>query len=554
MIDNAKNSSIGDKARTIQFCSGTFVFSNTIIIDQDIKIRGMGSNQTDFVFKVSDGNASCIRIMGKPVSKSDYSPTMRSNTYSYEKADCFYGFDEEYGLPVNGPCDPPNYCTDDRYIAGTNEISISNTQDFNVNGGDLIFIAGGIYSDYGGNVIDLGRFYTTNGVLANNKISLSTPLEQGFDLSYCTYDSYFGTPKITLIPKGTGGIENLAIFRDWGSNNTLGRGGNIRVDNFANGINISGIKSSFCTGAHIQIDRNSYGIQVTGNYCSRAWDRGPGGHGYGVECSGTSSNCYIYNNILEELRHAMLVQYGAYRNTFSYNYARGSDATELWFIKPGDIQIHGGWAYENIFKNNLIEKIWMDCWCPSSFIPGSHISNGPGNRILGNITTKISDTDPQADLIQSGNVESNSLYQSYGSVQKIRHEFGPIKTVSAPMPNIICPRSSNSDDTTGLNLRLSSHSLTPQGQGIFFRAFPNPATDNLNIEIRFKETNSRGKGNLQIKLIDSFGKTLINASGKMSNQSDIFYKSMSIKDFPHGLYILVIDYDGKILTEKIVIN
>ena len=106
------------------------------------------------------------------------------------------------------------------------------------------------------------------------------------------------------------------------------------------------------TAKHGVFVSKSHKIEVSGNYINSAQNYGTGGFGYGVILEDGTSNCYVYNNALENLRHHLLIQSGACRNIIAYNYnvnASIADPTPLT-----DVAVHGHMAHHNLFEGNII--------------------------------------------------------------------------------------------------------------------------------------------------------------------------------------------------------
>ena len=70
-----------------------------------------------------------------------------------------------------------------------------------------------------------------------------------------------------------------------------------------------------------------------------------GGRGYGVNVCGHSGDCLVTDGIFEGLRHALLTQFGASGNVFSYNLSRAPAMS--------DLALHGWYPYMNLFESNV---------------------------------------------------------------------------------------------------------------------------------------------------------------------------------------------------------
>jgi hypothetical protein len=142
---------------------------------------------------------------------------------------------------------------------------------------------------------------------------------------------------------------------------------------------IQNVESDYTRKSHVSFE-TCIGCVVRDSYFHHSFDYGGGGSGYGVACSGHTTDNLIENNIFNHLRHAMLVQLGANGNVFGYNYSinavQGVGETNLnegW--TPPDISIHGHYSFMNLFEGNDVQEIGIgDFWGPA----------GPGNTFFRN--------------------------------------------------------------------------------------------------------------------------------------------------------------------------
>ncbi len=168
------------------------------------------------------------------------------------------------------------------------------------------------------------------------------------------------------------GFENFYIEKKQAGGNTFG---------FKNAAYcwIQNIESDHTRKSHVSFE-TCIGCVVRDSYFHHSFDYGGGGSGYGVACSGHTTDNLIENNIFNHLRHAMLVQIGSNGNVYGYNYSintvQGTGETNLnvgW--TPPDISIHGHYSFMNLFEGNDVRKIGIgDYWGPA----------GPGNTFLRN--------------------------------------------------------------------------------------------------------------------------------------------------------------------------
>lgn len=190
------------------------------------------------------------------------------------------------------------------------------------------------------------------------------------------------------------GIENLKISRlgeSYSSNSELGH--NVFFK-YAVNCWVKGVEMEKTAKNHIEINKCSH-IEISGCHIHRSINYGSGGYGYGVRLSNSSTNCLIENNVFRRLRHAMLISTGANCNVFSYNYSREQYWTGIGGIQlpqGPDLVLHGGYAFSNLFEQNIVERIEADKSYTTPPFWGFHGINGPYNAFIRNITIKGSPT------------------------------------------------------------------------------------------------------------------------------------------------------------------
>ncbi len=96
---------------------------------------------------------------------------------------------------------------------------------------------------------------------------------------------------------------------------------------------------------------NSRHLTVADCFIHRARSYG-GGKGYGIDVTAHASDCLITGNTLRALRHALMVQFGANGNVFSYNYSREPAMS--------DLSVHGWFPYANLFEGNVASQVYVD--------------------------------------------------------------------------------------------------------------------------------------------------------------------------------------------------
>jgi len=167
-------------------------------------------------------------------------------------------------------------------------------------------------------------------------------------------------------------ISNISIIR---KDQTESQTNNIYF-NYVKNSSVSCVKSYNSNFAHITI-ANSLNCEVTGSYFQDGFDYGGGGKAYGVMIQFATSECLIYNNQFNHLRHSMILQAGANGNVISYNYSKNPYWTDVTLPSnsAGDLVLHGNYPYSNLFEGNTIQHIVID---------DSHGQNGKYNTFLRN--------------------------------------------------------------------------------------------------------------------------------------------------------------------------
>ncbi len=167
-------------------------------------------------------------------------------------------------------------------------------------------------------------------------------------------------------------VSNISIIR---KDQTESQTNNIYF-NYVKNSSVSCVKSYNSNFAHITI-ANSLNCEVIGSYFQDGFDYGGGGKAYGVMLQFATSECLIYNNQFNHLRHSMILQAGANGNVISYNYSKNPFWTDVTLPSnsAGDLVLHGNYPYSNLFEGNTIQHIVID---------DSHGQNGKYNTFLRN--------------------------------------------------------------------------------------------------------------------------------------------------------------------------
>lgn len=322
LIQNNKNKNV-----VLNFPKGKYLFKKPIALWATVILKGASIDSTLFYFKLNTED-HLIKVLGTRTNLKDtllkgYS---KNSNKLYLKT--------------------KKYNSDYRYIL------------INENDG------GRINSSWASGSI--GQINSVN-IKYNDTLYLDFPLRQKYS------DTLF--PRVEEIKPITAvGLECFTVVR---LDQTTGQTSNIYF-NLAANCWLKGIKSLNCNFAHVEIN-NSLKITVENSLFKGAFDYGGGGKAYGTAVQATSSDCFVANNIFDNLRHPMLLQSGSNGNVFAYNFTINSHRTEFPTDFSSDIALHGNYPYANLFEGNEVGLIWID---------DSHGKNGPFNTFIRNRTNK----------------------------------------------------------------------------------------------------------------------------------------------------------------------
>jgi hypothetical protein len=261
-----------------------------------------------------------------------------------------------------------------KWAAGTQEIAknASSKQTFliiagaNFKLGDILYVGDmdsfHVFSNWAVN--STGQFIEVKKV-SNDTVYLNNELRRDYLLS--RYASVRRANPIRNVS-----ISNLILIR---KDSTVAQTSNVQLD-MAYNCELHCVESYTANFAHVAIS-NSLNVSINGCYFKDANGYGSGGRGYGVALQFASSECKLYNNVFEHLRHSILLQAGANGNFIGYNYSSNPywTQTSLPSDAAGDIVLHGNYVYANLFEGNEVQNIVID---------DSHGINGPNNVFLRN--------------------------------------------------------------------------------------------------------------------------------------------------------------------------
>lgn len=236
-----------------------------------------------------------------------------------------------------------------------------------------------------------------------------------------------------ILPRQYVGIEHLYIERTDAVNAQVS---NIFYRCAVNSW-ILGIESNLTNYSHVHLGQSAH-ISIKGSYFHHAHDYGNGGKGYGILLQNTSGDCLVENNILNNLRHSVLLQSGANGNVIAYNHSLNPFWTGVLLPSnsAGDMVLHGNYSYANLFEGNHAQHIVID---------DSHGQNGPYNTFfrnkasgygffmnnnVGNSTNIIGNDITNTNLLMGLYTLTGSDNYTYGNRVKGANNFRPSGTSS----------------------------------------------------------------------------------------------------------------------------
>ncbi|PKL81293.1 MAG: hypothetical protein CVV25_00680 [Ignavibacteriae bacterium HGW-Ignavibacteriae-4] len=317
-------------------------------------------------------------------------------------------------------------------ITGTNSFSIKN---HNLKSGDIIYL----FDEDGEKITSDWAKYSTGQIIeiesvTNDLVLLNSQIRRDFKSE--------DNPRIvTLDLKRNINISKITIIR---KDQTESQTSNIYLE-YVKDASVSCVRSYNSNFAHITI-ANSLNCQVTGSYFQDGFNYGGGGKAYGVMLQFATSECLVYNNQFNHLRHSMILQAGANGNVFSYNYSIDPYWTDVSLPanSSGDLVLHGNYPYANLFEGNTVQNIIID---------DSHGQNGQYNTFIRNraelygIFMNSGTPSPNQNFIGNEVTNSGFLMGNYILSGGDHFEFGNnIKGKTTP---------NNTDDVTLKSLYLT---------------------------------------------------------------------------------------------------
>ncbi len=364
------------KRGVILFPPGKYIFYSSIDLTDSIIIRGASSDQTHFIFDLGGAAENCINIS-------------RSQTEAF--------------VEVSGG-----------YEKGSRKLIVEDPGSFEANTFAELRQENGNWDT---EPISWAEYSVGQILFIENIVADTLLLKNALRIDY---DDELDPEIRPLNIITETGMECFKITR---ADNTLqGVGSNFYLA-FAANCWIRGVESHFSVGSHIYLTQSSR-IEISGCYVHEAYAYdGSGTRGYGITLNMHSGECLIENNILKQLRHAMMVKTGANGNVFAYNYSTEPYRSEPIHDLSGDNSLHGHYAFANLFEGNIVQNIIIDhYWGPS----------GPWNTFFRNraelygIIMTSSDTTETDSQNFAGNevVNTNILYGNYILTGEDQFEYG----------------------------------------------------------------------------------------------------------------------------------
>jgi len=217
-------------------------------------------------------------------------------------------------------------------------------------------------------------------------------------------------------PRRNVGFENSSLDatgRDFES--ARSQASNFSFQYVVNGW-VRGVESVKPPYQHVRIDKSS-NIEVSGCHFRDAHrhDGGGGGRGYGINFQNAAGECLIVNNIFEQLRHAIVFQYGSNGNAVAYNYTLNNEPEGDKGLE--DLIFHGAYPFRNLVEGNSVEEIEFDLangWNgPYNLLYRNHVRT-KGIRSQSNLSTGCRKWSRTESIAVVGNVTEQCVNLARG--------------------------------------------------------------------------------------------------------------------------------------------
>jgi beta-glucanase (GH16 family) len=270
---------------------------------------------------------------------------------------------------------------------------------------------------------------------------------------------------------------------------------------------------------------------------------------------------------------------GNFSDGFNTMMGEWSPNFALWYLNGKQFQI---WLGDLNFQANIIANLGIANDAPCAFSPGPNNSTPfPSifeidyirvwTRLECNQTITISNynqtsTDPTVITGENINVTNMALLpnQSLSLIATNQITIGPgtniegdfeAKIVNCPGPKKKEDPTFNKSNTAELKIisslpdyenKKSNNNIDSLNKPILYtKIFPNPSKGTINIEFEGNIDNS----NIRIEIVNSSGQSVFLKESIMEKQLKI-----DISQFSKGIYYLMGTFDGKIISEKIILE
>ena len=510
----------GDSA-TIFFPNGNYLFNQSLNLRSNVFISGESTDSTILTFNLN-GSGDLINLIGSSTNDTSFITST---------------------LPK-----------------GSNSLSVNNSNLFNV--GDFIRLididTSKVTSTWAtGSTGQIVRIIAING----STLQIDKNLRRAYTINNQPF-----IRRLNMIENNK--IESLTINR---MDSTAGSFSNINFV-YAYNSKVSCVKSYDCNFSHVEANY-SRNIEIEGSYFQHSYGYGSGGRAYGVMLHFTTSDCFVYNNKFNHLRHSMILQAGSNGNVFAYNYSINPfwSGTSLPSDAAGDLVLHGNYVYANLFEGNIVQNLVID---------NSHGINGPHNVFFRNrvdnygIVMNTTDVTDSAcfvgnEVTNTGFLKGNYLLAGNGHFEHGNNVIGTVRPsgtnslsdssyyfFNAPSyyfsnsiwPPIGIPNAINSN-TTEAEVKYNSGALTQCNSAISSQIKKNNNTEaNIKIFPNPVENNFKIQSDASLKEI-----IIYSISGKVIFYSMKHLNYIDLSSFPKGIYLMkAITERDEIYNQKII--
>ncbi len=520
---------LNGKAGVINFPAGDYLFNSSINLPDSVVLRGAGSGSTTLTFDFNGSAGNCI-IMNGNVSGG------------YQN--------------VISPCKK-----------NSKSLKLNTTSGFAVN--DMIEIR------------QLNGAWNTNpATWAEYAIGQILKIDsiKGKYIYFheklrIDYDTTLSIQVAKLNMRKACGVECLKMRRLDGTAPSINYGISM---NRALNCWVKGVEIEKMICAHVAISTSAH-CEVTGCYLHEAYAYdGTSTHGYGVMLESHPTENKIENNIMRHLRHAVSVKQGANGNYIGYNYILEPTRSEIPTDAGADLNLHGHYAFANLFEGNICQNIQIDqSWGPSGPWNTFYRNRADGYGII--ITSGSVTTDNQ-NIVGNDVTNTGFLKGNYSLTGTGHYEYGNrIKgTITPAGTNNLTTTSYYYNQTpiwwtsttawpavglpynlatatnpayerwqSGSNVTVCSNTvsreMTTDAQQLPVAIYPNPANDIIYL------ANANEDQEYFYKIFDLTGKQLLNGVSRNGN-------GITISTLANGAYFIQVSNGESSVTHKFFIQ